>query len=222
MVGNPKAIGNRCRSQVACIGHRHRFSESALGLGHRHREPVSAPVNGPGYSSPPSYRFSSFPPTRYTPPMRITRLAGLWICILAASALSFAQTTAQPMLVRGDDGASIDWNQWLAEHGPCAVVLWASWLPGDERSVDRLTEIRRVAQEHGLTPVVVALQEPISASRKALASTDFDWLHDRHGTMLKHLLVYQIPTVVVIDTDGSVLARLTADPGALKHWVGTR
>lgn len=154
--------------------------------------------------------------------MRITRLVGVCICILATAGISFAQTADQPMLIRPGDGATIKWNDWLAEHGSGAVVLWASWLPDDEKDLDRLAEIRSVAQKHDLAFVVVALQEPIGASRNALESTDLEWLHDRHGNMLRHLLVYQVPTVVVIDKDGTALARLTADPGALRHWVGSK
>lgn len=154
--------------------------------------------------------------------MRITRLVGVCICILVTAGISIAQTASQPMLVRASDGASIDWNDWLAEHGSSAVVLWASWLPNNEKDLNNLAEIRRVARENDLAFVVIALQEPIAASREALGSTDFDWLHDRHGTMLRHLLVYQVPTVVVIHKDGTAMARLTADPGALKHWADSK
>ncbi len=131
--------------------------------------------------------------------------------------VSFAQPAPPPSLVKAN-GVSIDWDDWLTEHGSSAAVLWASWLPEDQRDIERLAAIKRVAADKGLDFVVIALQEPISASRDALGSSGLQWLHDRHGAMLKHLLVYRVPTLAVIHSDGAVLARLRPDPEALASW----
>ncbi|MEN8164451.1 MAG: hypothetical protein ABFS37_10005 [Acidobacteriota bacterium] len=149
--------------------------------------------------------------------MRTSPLVAVCAYILVSSALSFAQPAPPPSLMKAD-GVRIDWNDWLTEHGSSAVVLWASWLPEDQKDVKRLAEIRRVAADKDLGFVVIALQEPISASRDGLGSTELQWLHDRHGAMLKHLLVYRIPSLAVIHHDGTVLARLKPDPKALIGW----
>jgi len=153
--------------------------------------------------------------------MSFPRLFAISVLLLAGWGTSSAQTVPPPSLSL-PNGETIVWNDWLADHGSTAVVLWASWLPDDQKMVAGLGEIRRAAADTGLDFVVIALQEPIEASRKALNPTGLDWLHDRHGALLKHLLVYRIPALVVIQRDGTISARLKADPEALRQWKASK
>ena len=155
------------------------------------------------------------------PHMRILAPFALCCLITATSFVSTAQPPPPPRLVQ-PDGVSVDWNEWLAEHGSTAVVLWGSWLPENQKRLEGLAEIREATNTTGLSFVVIALQEPIAASRDALGSSGLPWLHDRHGAMLKHLLVYQVPALVVIHRDGTVLGRLQVDSEALTRWSASK
>lgn len=155
------------------------------------------------------------------PAMRIFAPLAALCLIAAVSFVSFAQPAPPPTLVQAD-GTHVEWKEWLTEHGATAIVIWGSWLPEDQRDIKRLAEIRKAANGTGLSFVVIAIQEPIEASREVLDSSGLPWLHDRHGGMLKHLLVYQVPALGVIDSDGTVLDRLEVDPGALTRWSGSK
>ncbi len=152
--------------------------------------------------------------------MRILAPLAALCLIMAVSVVSFAQPAPPPTLVQAD-GTHVEWKEWLTEPGTTAVVIWGSWLPEDQQDIKRLAKIRRTAKAKGLSFVVIAIQEPIEASREVLGSSGLPWLHDRHGGMLKHLLVYQVPALAVIDNDGTVLGRLEVDSGALTRWSGS-
>ena len=149
--------------------------------------------------------------------MRISPILATCICILVTAAVSYAQPAPAPMLSQSD-GKSVGWTDWLTTHGSTVVVVWASWLPGEQRNLSLLNELRRAADARKFDFIVIALQEPIADSRDALEASGIPWLHDRHGAMLKHLLVYQIPAMAVVYKDGTVLARLSPDPEALTQW----
>ncbi len=153
--------------------------------------------------------------------MRIFVPLTAFCLITAISAVSIAQPAPPPTLLQ-PDGADVEWKEWLTEHGTTAVVIWGSWLPEDQRDLKRLAEIRRAATAKGLSFVVIAIQEPIAASREILGSSGLPWLHDRHGGMLKHLLIYQVPALEIIHSDGTVLGRLEVDSGALRGWSGSK
>ena len=153
--------------------------------------------------------------------MRITRPLAICCLVMVISATSIAQPAPPPTLLQAD-GASVGWDDWLDTHGSTAVVLWASWLPEERRDLKLLAGIRRAADDKGLNFVVIALQEPIEASRESLGPTGLVWLHDRHGAILQHLLIYRVPALAVIDKDGTVLARLEPDPEALSRWTGVK
>jgi len=153
--------------------------------------------------------------------MSFPRLFAISVLLLGVLGTSSAQTAPPPTLSL-PNGDTIVWDDWLADHGATAVVLWASWLPDDQKNAVGLGEIRQVASDADLDFVVIALQEPIEAGRKALGPTGLPWLHDRHGAILKHLLVYQIPALVVIRGDGTILARLEASPESLRQWKASK
>ena len=153
--------------------------------------------------------------------MRIFRPLAICCLALVISATSVAQPAPPPTLLQ-PDGKEVSWSAWLATHGSTAVVVWASWLPEEQRDLKDLVAIRQAAADKDLDFVVIAIQEPIDASRKALETSGLQWLHDRHGAMLQHLLIYRVPTLAVIQSDGTVLARLQPDPKALIQWANAK
>jgi len=137
---------------------------------------------------------------------------------VAISATSIAQPAPPPTLTQ-PDGVTVDWSAWLAAHGSTAVVVWASWLPEEQRDTKDLVKIRQAAGDKDLGFVVIAIQEPIDASRRVLGPSGLPWLHDRHGAILQHLLLYRVPALAVVQSDGTVLTRLQPDPEALNQWT---
>lgn len=140
---------------------------------------------------------------------------------MAATATSFALPTPPPTLSQ-PDGESVGWKDWIGVHGSTVVVVWASWLPDEQKDLSTLKNIRRAAENLDMDFVVIALQEPITESRDALNGSGLPWLHDRHGTILKHLLVFTVPSLVVVRGDGTVLERLPADSDSLVQWSGSK
>ncbi len=157
-------------------------------------------------------------PTRYTLPMRIFRPLAICCLSMIMAATLIAQPAPPPTLLQ-PDGVNVEWSDWLAAHGSTAVVIWASWLPEEQRDIQGLADIRQVATDKGLDFVVIAIQEPVDASRKALGPSGLQWLHDRHGAMLQHLLIYRVPALAVVHKDGTVQARLQLDSEALVDWA---
>ena len=83
--------------------------------------------------------------------------------------------------------------------GACVVVVGAGWRRGS---------------------VVVDVQEDFEAAEKALSGRGFEWLHDRHGAILKEYRLIEVPILVIVDSEGRLEARLSPDPGAVAEWAG--
>lgn len=133
----------------------------------------------------------------------------------AAMGLAGLATAAEPAL-RDRDGVPIAWTDWLAERAPAAVVVYASWAPRADSVLRGLGDLDSAARSRGLRLVLLAVQEPFDDSRVALESVDVDWVHDRHGVLLKRYRVLRVPSVLVIGPDGELVASLDADPEQLR------
>jgi hypothetical protein len=142
------------------------------------------------------------------------------ICLAAAIILLVAgfAAAADPSLVDGISGAPFAWNEWVERHGPAAVLVWASWVPEADRLVARTGEISAAAERRGLSWMLVDVQEPLPDARQALADVDFSWVHDRHGSLLKLYRVFEVPAIVIVSADNTVLGIVEADAGALEAW----
>jgi hypothetical protein len=118
----------------------------------------------------------------------------------------------------GVSGAPLVWSDWVAKRGPVAVVVWASWAPGAENVIRQHRQLVEASRDAGLELVLLDVQESLEDGRKALAGTEISWIHDRHGALLKHYRVIDVPSILVVDVDGSLRQRLPVAPEALRSW----
>ena len=122
---------------------------------------------------------------------------------------------ADPPLVDGVSGAPVTWSDYLAKRGPVAVLVWASWAPDARSVVGDYQAMGKASREAGLHMVLLDVQETLADGRKALGGSSVNWIHDRHGTLLKQYKVITVPSVIVVAADGTLLQRLEATPTAL-------
>jgi len=127
---------------------------------------------------------------------------------------------AADAVVVDEGGSSIAWAAWLEEHGPAAVVCWASWTPGAAGVVRELDAMQTLADARGLELVLVSVQETVDEARAGLSDVSVTWLHDRYGSVLKQHRVVEIPALIIVDVDGAVVGRMTASAEALRAWPG--
>jgi hypothetical protein len=139
--------------------------------------------------------------------------------VLAVTAVGAA---AADLHLTAADQTPVRWNQWLADRGTCAVLVWASWAPGAEADQRIWSSLERAATERGLPLVVIAVQESFADANRALAGAEVTWLHDRHGAVLKEYRVIEVPSLIVVDGEGTLRARLDPTAEALAEWRGGR
>lgn len=118
------------------------------------------------------------------------------------------------------DGNPVEWDAWVADNAPVAVLLWASWEPDADGVLADLDRISKAARAKGFDLVVVAVQEPFKEAAESLDGSGVDWLHDRYGRLLKDYRVVTIPRLLVIADDGRVVEQLDVDSQALSAWGG--
>ena len=147
------------------------------------------------------------------------RRVGVAFWLLTLIGLSVA-SAADPRLVDGVSGAPIAWTDWVAKRGPVAVLVWASWAPKAEATMDGHASLATACSEAGLHLVVLDVQESLEDGRAALGSREVGWLHDRHGALLKRYRVIEVPSLLLVAADGVPLARVDATPEAVRGWGG--
>ena len=129
-----------------------------------------------------------------------------------------AASAADPRLVDGVSGAPIGWTDWVAKRGPVAVLVWASWAPTAEATMDGHAGLSKACAGAGLHLVVLDVQESLEDGRSALGGREVGWLHDRHGALLKKYRVIEVPSLLLVSADGEQLAKLDATPEAVRVW----
>ncbi len=152
----------------------------------------------------------------YNLPMR--RVAVL-VSLMLLTGLS-AATAADPPLVDGVSGAPVVWSDWVGKRGPVAVLVWASWAPDSETTMDRYQGLSEACRDSGLFLVVLDVQETLEDGRKALGPRKVGWLHDRYGGLLKEYRVIKVPSLLLVAADGTALAKIEATAGAIRGWRG--
>ncbi len=148
----------------------------------------------------------------------LTSMKRFSLCLLAVM-IAGGAAAADPPLVDGVSGAPLVWSDWVAKRGPVAVLVWASWAPDAESVVGDYQAIARAGREAGLHMVLLDVQETLEDGRKALRGSSVNWIHDRHGALLKLYKVITVPSVIVVAADGTLLQRLDATPAALGSAV---
>ena len=141
------------------------------------------------------------------------------VFVVLATLLATVAVGADPSLDDGVSGAPLVWSDWVAKRGPVAVLVWASWAPEARSVVDDFEAFTIASREAGLHLVLLDVQEPLEDGRSALAGSGIDWIHDRHGDLLKLYRVITVPSVIVVEADGSLRGRLDATPEALRGGV---
>ena len=145
---------------------------------------------------------------------RIPRLFTV-LLLLAAS----ASIAAEPRLVDGVSGAPVAWTDWVAKRAPAAVLVWASWSPDADATIENYEKLSAACAEVGLHLAILDVQETLDEGREALARHHvIGWLHDRHGALLKQYRIIEVPSLVVVAADGSELAKMEATPEAVRAW----
>ena len=129
-----------------------------------------------------------------------------------------AASAADPRLVDGVSGAPIAWTDWVAKRGPVAVLVWASWAPTAETTMDGHAGLSKACADAGLHLVVLDVQESLEDGRSALGGREVGWLHDRHGALLKKYRVIEVPSLLLVTAEGEQLAKLDATPDAVRVW----
>jgi len=127
---------------------------------------------------------------------------------------------ADPRLVDGVSGAPIAWTDWVAKRGPVAVLVWASWAPKADATMDQHADLASACVEAGLHLVVLDVQETLEDGRAAMDDHEVAWLHDRHGALLKRYRVIEVPSLLLVAADGEALATLDATSDAVRGWSG--
>jgi hypothetical protein len=147
---------------------------------------------------------------------RLRYVAGGLLAILAAAAPLPAQ---QATVVMDSTGKSVQWTEFLGTRTPVAVLIFASWAPGARDTIGELSDLGRACADRGWTLVIVDVQETFDAARRTLSNTGgVQWLHDRHGDVLKRYRVIKVPSIVVIDNGEVVLGRIEARARSVVAW----
>jgi hypothetical protein len=140
--------------------------------------------------------------------------------VLMSVCIGFLTVNAEAadLIVVQPDGSPIRWQEWLEANGSAAVLVWSSWLPAGPDALESVTALERAAGEAGLDFVVVGVQESFEDTAARLRPSGVDWLHDRHGSILKEYRLIDLPAVLVVDPAGKALARLKPTAEALRAW----
>ncbi|MFC2144098.1 TlpA family protein disulfide reductase [Acidobacteriota bacterium] len=144
-------------------------------------------------------------------------MASALLLLMGLSTASAADTR----LVDGVSGAPIAWTDWVAKRGPVAVLVWASWAPTAEATMDGYADLAAACADAGLHLVVLDVQESLEDGRAALGGREVGWLHDRHGALLKKYRIIEVPSLLLVAADGGPLAKLETTPEAVRGWSGS-
>lgn len=142
----------------------------------------------------------------------------VFLCLAMSVLAVSAATAADPPLVDGVSGAPLAWGDWLPRKGPVAVLVWTSWAPDAETVMDRYEGINEACAEAGLFLVILDVQESLEDGRSALGPRGVNWIHDRHGALLKTYRIIKVPSLLLLSADGETLGKIDASAEAVLNW----
>ncbi len=130
--------------------------------------------------------------------------------------MSAGQGGGPEIAVTAPDGSPVQWSRLLKQHGPVAVLFWASWAPRGQSTLASCGRLQEAARKRGLELLIVDVQESLPDARYALSNSGIPWVHDRYGRLLRRYRVLRIPRLLVMTQDGGVTARLEPRANALE------
>ncbi|NOZ79092.1 MAG: hypothetical protein GXP48_07935 [Acidobacteria bacterium] len=116
------------------------------------------------------------------------------------------------------DSTPVRWQSWVSRHAPLALVVWASWLPRSKAALNELGALQDACRRRGLHLALVDVSEPLQDGSTALAGVGIPWVHDRHGSVLKHYRLVHIPCLLILDKESRLVAQLDVSVAALQAW----
>ncbi len=147
--------------------------------------------------------------------------AALIVCVLLSGGIHVAAAQAGTPAVTGivaSDSTPVRWSSWVARHGPVVLVVWASWLPRSDAALAQLGPLREACHTRGLSLAVADVSETFAHASAALRKVKISWIHDRHGSILKHYRLVRIPCLLILDRKGHLVATLDVSVTALERW----
>ncbi len=139
---------------------------------------------------------------------------GMFLCVLAVWVFA-----ADDIHLVDSKGEATRWLGWLETNGPTAALVWSSWAPDGSEALGIAPALAEAAGRKGLGFVIVDVQEEFEEAGHALAGRGMEWLHDRHGEILKQYRLIEVPILVIVDAEGRLEARLAPEPAALAAWT---
>ncbi len=141
---------------------------------------------------------------------RLGRWCVALACGLALVALpARAENRAAPFRLRDLTGATLDLAE-LRTRGPVLLEFWATWCAPCRAAFPELEALRREYADCGLTVIGVSVDGPRNVAKVrpfvAREHLTFPIALDLDGRLQQLYQVTQLPTAVLIDTSGAVVA----------------
>lgn len=139
-------------------------------------------------------------------------LSALVLCVALLAGSAHAAGTAPAFRVRDLEGRTLELEQ-LRHKGPVLLEFWATWCAPCRAAFPELEAMQREHAECGLTVIGISVDGPRNVAKVrpfvAREGLTFPIVLDLDGRMQQVYQVNQIPTAVLIDTNGVVVASRT-------------
>lgn len=150
-------------------------------------------------------------PSRRTHPLRWALLLLLLACPVQAAG------EAAPFRLRDLTGSTLDLST-LRQRGPVLLEFWATWCAPCRGAFPELERLKREHEDCGLTVIGVSVDGPRNVAKVrpfvAREGLTFPIAVDLDGRLQQLYQVHQLPTAVLIDTNGRIVAtRVGFRPG---------
>ena len=97
--------------------------------------------------------------------------------------------------------------------GRVAVLdLWASWCPACTKSIPKLTKLKESYRDRGLVVAGIGVGEPADRARRLAIDKGINYplFVDTDFSFADGLAAREVPTILLVDRDGRIIARARA------------